>query len=145
MPEIIGLKMQKLKLIRILVWMLPLILSQTAANGTEKYVQELHRLDWPSHHERLHSTFKYPDFKISLHCGILWAFLFYFMVLKPLIFYVMVLKPTWRSKAVVWRKSVTNIVDESEDKLHDVLRCGLTVIQFHTPDRKEKKAHLITF
>ena len=40
---------------------------------------------------------------------------------------------------------MTNIVDESKDKLHDVFRCGLTVIQFHTPDRKEKKNKYLVF
>ena len=37
---------------------------------------------------------------------------------------------------------MTNIVDQSKHKLHDVLRCCLTVIQFHTPEKKLLKKHL---
>ena len=73
----------------------------------------------------------YPNLQISEYCTSLQALYMYF--------YFTTLKPTWRSKAVVWRKPVTNIVDERKYKLHDVLRCRLTVIQFHTPERREKK------
>ena len=33
---------------------------------------------------------------------------------------------------------MTDIVDESKHKLHDILRRCLTVIQFHTPEKEEK-------